>query len=536
MDNTPDTVEKPPLEAPTGRWAWVTLVVRRLGLPPHTATVAMLAAVYYLLLQWSFPSLAEFDAYYHVGVSQLYLDEGFVRKFPWMTITFLRDRFNDPQFLLHLLTMPWLAIGVDGIVAGKLVAALTATLLAVVLHWFLCRRAVRWPVVWTLVWLVVSPYTVARLTFVKTTALFIAVILLFLDAMFERRRWRLFVLGAVAVYTYQGFPLLLVLVAAWAGARAIWAGESFDVKSLRATLWGILVGLVVNPFFPNDLYFFHFEIVQQILMKPKEVAMGAEWMPVDTVRFAGSMGLCLLLLAGSGLASSLARVKLDGRQLFIRCLAYLLFLGALTSARLMEYFAPFAVVAAAMAVTAVMEQPGAAFRPGMRAIWGALLFIGIPAAVLNVKDGVRTSKSLAAQIDSDGYRRVAEFLEKNTTEGSVVVSHWDDFPMLFMFNSKNHYLFGLSPSYAYGHDPRLYMVHSMFFEGRIQDPESFVRQVGSRHVVLARAESYPGRRALVESLTRSPWFDEVMSEGAFRVFALRDTAKLRPPVAPTTGQ
>src|SRR6185295_3546513 len=120
----------------------------------HTVSLGLAAAVYYLLLEWSFSSLAEFDAFYHVGLAKVYTHHGLVRQFPWMSMSILRDRFNDPQLLLHVLTVPLLAVGIDPTVAGKLVAAAAATALAVAFHWFLVRQRARWPIVWTLVWMV----------------------------------------------------------------------------------------------------------------------------------------------------------------------------------------------------------------------------------------------------------------------------------------------------------------------------------------------------------------------------------------------
>jgi hypothetical protein len=509
----------------------------RVGPATHLPTIGAVAAIYFLLMQWSFLPLAEFDAYYHLGVTEVYREHGLIREFPWMSASILRDHFHDPQLLLHLLMLPLLSLGVDAVVTGKLVAAGTATLLVMTFHWFLIRQRVRFPVIWTLVLLIASPYLIARLTFVKTTALFLALLLGVLEALFEGRRARLFVFTWLTVLTYQGFPLVLVVALLYLGIRAMLGEGRFESTLLSPIIAGMLAGLLLSPFFPNNLRFLHFELVQQILLKPKELALGAEWEAVSSSRFFGSSVLGILFFFGSEIFASVARARSDARLVLMRSLSVLLLLGALLSARLIEYFVPVALLAAAMTVSRGLEELGGE-RLGFRVAWGISLFLCLPFAAVNVKEALRITESISQELTIDDYRQAARWLEQNSKPGDVVVSQWDDFPMLFFFDRKNRYLWGLNAAYGYGYDPRIYAAITLLYEGRVRDPESLLPRLNASYLLVARTASYPGRRALVETLKNNPWFDEVLGAGSLHLYRRRDSAKTSavPATASRTAQ
>lgn len=484
----------------------------------------MVAGIYFLLMQWSFGSLAEFDAYYHMGITEVIREQGFIRTFPWMSASVLRDHFHDPQLLLHLITLPLLACGVDSVVAGKLIAAITAVVFSTTFHWFLHRQKVRFAPLWTLILLFASPYFMARLTFIKTTALFLSLLLGLLIALFEERRFSLFVLSWLAVLTYQGFPLLVVIALLYLGVRSLLKEARFQPALLSPIFMGVLAGLVISPFFPNNLRFLHFELIQQILLKPKDLALGAEWEPISTNRFFGSCVMGILFLFGSEVFATVARARSDARLVVVRGLAVILLLGALLSARLIDYFVPFAMLASAMTVSRGLEALGDA-RLGFRVASGIALFLCLPLAVVNVKEALHITTTISRELAADDYAKAAAWLKSNSAESEVVVSQWDDFPMLFFYNRHNRYLWGLNAAYGYGFDPRIYTLVTLMFEGRVRDPESYLQQARSRFILVGRTSSYPGRRALANLLKSSSWFDEVLEAGSLHLFRLRDAPK-----------
>lgn len=500
--------------------------------PPSTlrqqlVIVAGAATLFHLLLQWTAPALVEFDAYYHVGLAQLYSERGLVRSFPWMRLSVLAERFNDPQLLLHLLLWPLCKLGVDPIVAGKIVCVVAAVSFLVALHAFLHRRGVAHPGAFTLMAGLGSPYLIARLTFLKSTGLFLAEVLFFLDALFlppgRSARARLLAISWLAVYTYQGYPLLLVIALLWIGALALLGQlERWDWRSLGAIAGGLAAGLVLNPFFPHDLAFFNFEILEQLLFRPSEVALGAEWGSIDSAMFLSTTAFALLALFVAGLLAQHTRAVLTPERLLLSALAGLVFLGAMASSRLIDYFIPLAIITAALAIQATLEATLPEARRTLTAILlGVALVVGVPAAGLHLRGALRIIKSVAAALRVDAYRVIAARLAAASPEGELVVAQWDDFPLLFLWNRHNHYAFGLNPMYGYGYSAPMYTAHQLLYEGRLRDPESLMARLGAKLLVVSRTADYPGRRALLLSLQQNPAFEELAHEGDLFVFRLR---------------
>jgi hypothetical protein len=498
--------------------------------------LALAAALFHLLTQFSFATLAEFDAWYHAGMAALYREHGLVRRFPWMAFSILRDRFNDPQLLLHLAMMPFVLVGVDALIAAKLTMALTCAGAFVALYWLLVRMEVRHAPVWALVSLAASPYVVARNTFVKSTPLFFVLLFPFLDALFTHRPRRLFILAWLAVYTYQGFPLLTALTLGWIGCLALaepprpspspvgaMKGErppKLPWPLLTPVIAGTACGLVVNPFFPHDLTFFNFEIIEQILMRPKEVVLGAEWGAIASNQLLESLFLPLILLFVAETALGLSRAGSDARLLLLRATTFLLFLGAMMSSRLIDYVVPLALVTAALAVSRAL----AALADDKRAttlLLGILVFIAVPSSILSLKGGLRLAKGTAQAIHPESYRRAADWLRENSGDGEIVVAQWDDFPMLFFYDRHNRYPFGLSPMYGEGYDAQLYTAHQLLFEGRLRDPESLMPKMSSRFILVTRVDAYAARRVLVDALLKNDHFEEVLRDGELHLFRLK---------------
>ncbi len=55
------------------------------------------------------------------------------------------------------------------------------------------------------------------------------------------------------------------------------------------------------------------------------------------------------------------------------------------------------------------------------------------------------------------FEAAAEWLEAHSAPGEIVFhSHWDLFPDLFFWNTKNRYIGGMDPIFQYAYDPALY--------------------------------------------------------------------------------
>ena len=66
----------------------------------------------------------------------------------------------------------------------------------------------------------------------------------------------------------------------------------------------------------------------------------------------------------------------------------------------------------------------------------------------------------------------------------MIVLSWGVFPQFFYRNSRNRYLFGLNPVYAYGENVETYSMIRVFFAGGGNDPSEIPSMLGSEYAVL----------------------------------------------------
>ena len=96
---------------------------------------------------------------------------------------------------------------------------------------------------------------------------------------------------------------------------------------------------------------------------------------------------------------------------------------------------------------------------------------------------------LAGGIPLTRYAPVSKWLSEHTLADSIVVqSDWDDWPMLFYFNTHNRYIVGLDPTFMYNFDPNLYASWAALTgEGRADTLVAFVTQkLSSRYVLVGK--------------------------------------------------
>ena len=126
-------------------------------------------------------------------------------------------------------------------------------------------------------------------------------------------------LGFVFVWFYNAFPLLLVVAGVYVVAvfllerRVAWA-------ALLYPLLGIALGVIVNPYFPENVVF----IVGHLLPKVGEsaVPVGNEWSPYESWTLVQNSGAALAAVLVGALALGWREERIDLASLVGLCLLY----------------------------------------------------------------------------------------------------------------------------------------------------------------------------------------------------------------------
>ena len=231
------------------------------------------------------------DSYYHLGLAQLYAENGWVRSFPWLDLTILGDTpFVDAHLLMHLALVP-LAAWLPPVTAVQAGAFLSATALWLSVYLVLRRNGVRWAGFFTLLGGLSSPIVLTVSGFLKGAGLFLVILVWFLDALLAGAARRVLVLAWLSVYAYVGAPLLPAFAFLFLVTGRVFQGR-WSFRPFLYACAGMLAGLLLNPFWPGQWTYLYRELGNAITRPDylvPGVFFGSEWMTLtgrDFLRFA----------------------------------------------------------------------------------------------------------------------------------------------------------------------------------------------------------------------------------------------------------
>ncbi|MFH2136497.1 MAG: hypothetical protein ABII19_02600 [Patescibacteria group bacterium] len=442
------------------------------------------------------PTFPDPDSFYHAKMAVLTRDQGIISDFPWLQFTVLKNNYTDHHFLYHVALIPFVTV-LDPLVGIKLATAFFAAILILVFYWFLKKFRVKGAIFYSLILLASSPF-IFRINLAKASSISLIILFFGLYFIFKRKLWPLFALSFIYVWTYGGWPLILVLTLFYIFSEAvIGVAKNFEnvkslikaffknifskanVKLFGACFGGLVAGIVLNPFFPKNLVFYWQQIIKiAVINYQDKIGVGAEWYPYGLGDLVANSSFIFILLILSFAVifinflknftshekSSVINPEMKVKTLTLTFLALFFLALTLRSRRNVEYFIPFAALASAF----ILNQPLSLIKKYLPAInaWRQKRKILSSLAIIYILFMVpftagRNIWSIKQLYLSGGsiykYRGVAEWLKKNTPEGAIVFHNdWDDFPALFYYNTHNYYIAGLDPTFMYDYDKDLH--------------------------------------------------------------------------------
>jgi hypothetical protein len=427
-------------------------------------------------VQFSTPDMPDNDGFYHIKMAELMRTEGLKPPFRWLPLTVLNEKeFYDHHFLFHVGLIPF-TFG-DLRIGAKWGAVVFAALAFLSIWLLLQGQGVPYAWLWALGLLSISQAFLYRMSITRAQSLSLAFLAIGLHLLLTRRyRW-LLPLGFLYVWLYNAFPLLGVLAVVYTVSVLV-VERRFEWQPVVYAGVGIVLGLILNPYFPADLVFIYRHYLPK-LTETTAVSVGNEWYPYNTLQLLKNSTLTWLAVVGGSLALGWREEKIDTRTLLSFLLMALFGLMLFQARRFIEYFPPFALIFAAFAVGPLLAR-----LPERRRTWaavglGVLALAGAIQMLPQARDSIMDSKRY------DTYARASAWLANNTPEGArVFQTDWDDFPRLFFYNTHNTYLVGLDPTYMQLYDAGLYDEWVDITQGRVANPSAIIRdRFGSRYVI-----------------------------------------------------
>ena len=436
------------------------------------------------VVQFGTTDMPDNDGFYHIKLAQLMRTDGLLPEFKWLPLSILNQgEYYDHHFLFHVALIPFTFFS-DLHIGAKWSAVVFASL-AFMAVWFLFhRQRVPYAWMWSLALLGISDAFLYRMSVTRAQSLSLTVLAIAFAWLLEGKHKHLAVLSFIYVWLYDAFPLIVVLAVLHMVAVAI-IERRLEYKPLIYISIGILLGLLINPYFPENIIFSYRHMFPK-LADATSIRVGNEWFPYDTNQLIENSLPSLVVFASGIFALGLSARKMDSRTA-LALLASLLFgLMLFQARRFVEYFPPFALIFAAFAWSPLFldVEPASPHQtePRLRHLPALLLSVTI---VLSIARSVpRAREAVASSKPYDLYAGASQWLEQNTpAESRVFQTDWDDFPRLFYYNTHNTYLIGLDPTYMQLYDAELYSLWVLITKGDVDNPSQLIaKKFGSQYV------------------------------------------------------
>lgn len=504
----------------------------------------------------------DWDGYYHIKWSSL-LWENFSQgkwlpAFDWLPLTVLNPKdYADHHFLFHLLQIPFLWF-FEPVMAAKISTIFYGTLAIFSVYWMLFRYGVKHQLIWLAAILTCANAFYYRMNMGKAPPLTIIITVLGVHLLFQRKYVWLLPLMFAFVWTYSLFPLLLFAAIIWTVIIA-WNERKFEWQPLAYTGAGMVLGNVINPYFPQNFGLFYEHFATKFKVGADfAVAVGGEWYPYTGMELLTDFPIAMGAMVLGYILFMPKNSKLPERAAFFLAFASILVAAQFRSKRFAEYFPPFAILFAAFSWQA-FTAPKAAELPdeftrdidpyldkgmpiGQASTWAnvraaSVWVLGISLTVIFLvslvgfhKFGlniVGVTENIASNEPADKYKKTMEWATgldesgaENIPAGELIFNcTWDDFPKLFFYNTKHRYVYGLDPNYLYSQNPEQYKMLKDLTEGKIDDPAPMIREkFGARYVFADAKENTD----LFAKLLSSGWGEMIYEDEDARLLKIRD--------------
>ena len=461
------------------------------------AALILLCLVLFSYLQIS-PVIIDPDTFYHAKMTLLLKDGNLVTSFPWAYFTVLNETYIDHHLLFHVMLVPFVTF-FDPLIGMKVAGVILAILTILTFYYVLKRIGIKYALFYSLALMTVGPF-IFRMSLGKTPPISIIFLLFILLAIIKKRYILLGVLSYLYVLTYGMWPLAICIVliyifATWV-INYIYTSTSTQYKTecrklLTYTLTGIIAGIIINPYFPQNIKFYRYLFEIGIVPYDKVFKVGSEWASYDfmNIMASGAIVTSLALIAiifflvniiGNGKSQQINPVEKNENTISLSLFLMMLFFLFLTSTsvRHIEYLIPFALLFSAYVLSATCRYPinefiswiAKSYKKNHCLILVTSWLLATVVIIMITKNVILTKSYLGSGKNMYHARNIATWLKNNTPKKSIIFnSDFSNMPYLFYWNHDNHYVVGLDPVFMHQYDASLRQEWQNIIDGKIID-------------------------------------------------------------------
>lgn len=451
--------------------------------------IFLIAFIVFFYIQYT-DAFPDPDSFYHMKMALLIREGNLAKNFPWLSdYTILGANYADQHFLYHVFLVPFVTL-FNPPIGIKIATIFLAALLITLFYWLLKKEGIRFAAFYSILLLFIEPFTF-RISLAKAPSVSIIFLLLIFWCIFKYRLRKLFLLSAIFVWAYGGFPLALVALVVYGiislifrfRERKIFFGvikffkyskswqdlifKGREIKLFLVGLGGIVTGLILNPYFPQNLSFYWFQLVKiGVVNYQKVIGVGGEWYPYGFTNLIPNTVFLSLILAVALVAFFITIKKQNRRSFTLLILTIFFLVLTLKSRRYVEYYVPLGMLFSAFALNPLVKNVNIRFlikkipdyyfsRKIVFTILAIYFLVMIPTIAL--RDLKQERNNFLTGIPYNKFQAASTWIENNTPKDSLVLhSDWDEFPILFYHNTHNRYIVGLDPTFMYAFNQDLY--------------------------------------------------------------------------------
>ncbi len=442
------------------------------------------------------------DSFYHAKIAQLIEKQGLIKDFPWTQFTTYSKLFVDHHFGYHGILSLFLKIPspknlgpisteLEPILKTKIATAFLAALFFLMFFLFLKKSKTKIPLFWTFSLLTISSF-ISRLSLIRAPAISLIFLIAGIYTILKKKYFLLLIVSFLYVWFYGAWPLILIAVLIYILSYAI-KNKSFKklfcLKNLKLFLFsgiGIVLGLIINPYFPKTFPFYYFQTIQIAILGTSNVAIGGEWYPPDFFDLLVNVLPVLLTWLISISWFIIKNKKQKVREWFLMLLSIFFFFYTLKSQRNIDYFIPLAVIFSAVMFSQIIQLTNWKkiksdiynfFDSSQKETYSIssiiLIFVTIFFMGFYISSGIlRPYKSYQKSENISHLQSPLNWLKNNSKPGEIVYHQsWDMFPRLFYFNHKNYYINGLDQNFFYVSNEEKYKVWEKIHDKKVNPKE-----------------------------------------------------------------
>lgn len=439
------------------------------------AAVFSISLIFFALFQFkeTMPLFSGEDSFYHVGMAKFILNHGIVQTFPWLSFTTLNDKFVDHQLLFHLLLIPFIKLFGENIgpkVMDILFISLSFSTLFLIFNHYKLKLSALYAII--IIFIMPGDFYF-RMSFIRVQGVALFFITLSYYFILKNNRITLFILSFLFVWLYGGSIFLPALIFMFIISQLL-TGEKVDWRILAYGLGGFILGIILNPYFPKNIFFLYSQIFQTGI--GAKSYSGGEWRPYDAWYWATISIVPIMIFFGSIIIALAKNIKINSKKLLLIVFSFFLLFLQWKSKRFVEYWPFFASVCGVLIIGQYFETFLDKIKNTKNIIWLSMIATAILFAVL-IKSNTEIAQGYTdthTPINITTTKNVNQYLLDNSKPGEIVFTDdWDVFPFYFFYNQNNYYIVGLDPEFMNQYNHTIYEEYASISSGK--DPNNLER-------------------------------------------------------------